>query len=134
MRRLYLIAATAAGVNIIIVVIALLDLPYRMQDGKRISLVVQVVCLPHKQGLFGGAHTLECMTGFKSSDDRYFAFRNSQQLAKQEQGLVEALNKNTQFQISGQFSYGPDVQYQQYDIAGMMQVNAVLTVSPPSGQ
>lgn len=43
MRRLYTLVAVVAGVSVIII-IALLNAPYRLQDSKRVSLIGQIEC------------------------------------------------------------------------------------------
>lgn len=73
------------------------------------------------------------MIGFKNSDERLFAFRDVEQSLKREPELVRD-HKEAQFQISGQFSYGPVEQYKFYDITGMVQADSVLIVSPPAKQ
>ena len=128
MRRPYLLAAIAAGVSVIAPVIAFADLPYRLKDGTRITLVGQVVCLPSKRGLFGGVDLEICVRGFENSDGKRFAFRNPEQLARQEPKLIGSEQTRKQFQISGQLSYGSDEQYQTYDIEEMIQVDFVRAV------
>lgn len=131
MRHLYMLIAVVAGACIIAAVIAFADLPYRLKDGTRITLVGQVICLPSKHGLFGSVDLEICVRGFENSDGRHFAFRNPEQLARQEPNLIGSEQTRKQFQISGQFSYGPDEQYQTYDIAGMIQVDSVRAVQLP---
>ena len=41
MRRLHTLGAVVAAVSVVII-IALLDLPYRLQDSKRVSLIGQI--------------------------------------------------------------------------------------------
>lgn len=125
---MYMFFAITAGVGIIAAIIAFADLYYRLRDGERITIVGQVVCLPHKQGLFDGVNTDECAIGFENSDGRHFAFKNIEQLAKQGPELIGSEQTRRQFQISGQFSYGADEQYQIYDVAGMIQVDSVRAV------
>lgn len=129
---MYTLVAVVAGVSVIII-IALSDLPCRLQDSKMVSLIGQIEYLPLKHGLFAGTSLDTCVIGFKNSDGRLFAFRDVEQPLKREPELVGD-HEEAQFQISGQFSYGPIEQYKFYDITGMVQVDSVLIASPPAKQ
>ncbi|AIC17224.1 hypothetical protein [Nitrososphaera viennensis] len=124
------VAAAAVVATAGIIVVAFGDIPYRMQDGKIISIAGQVVCLPHKQGLFGGATTAECTPGFKGSGGRHYALSNIEQLSGDEPTLLRSEFTNAQFRISGVFSYGATEQYRIYDIAGTIKIDSVLPISP----
>ncbi|WP_148700094.1 hypothetical protein [Candidatus Nitrososphaera evergladensis] len=117
------VAVAAAGA-----LIAFGDISYRMQDGKTVSIIGQMVCLPHKQDLFGRYGTGLCVPGFKGSDGSHYALSNIEQLSRGEPALGFT---NAQFQISGVFSYGATEQYRNYDVAGMIEADSVLPISPP---
>ncbi len=119
--------SAAAGVVFIIVALLLADLPYRMQDGTRIDIAAQAVCLPHKQVLFfGGYHRDVCMLGFKRSDDgRHFTLYNYGEIEEKNPDLKKAFGTGQEFHISGVFTYGAAQGYEKYDVVGMIDADNV---------
>lgn len=126
MASRYVVAiAAAAAAGIIAAIVAYGDIPYRMQDGKEISVVGSMVCLPHKQGLFPGPETQECAFGFRGQDGEHYAIANLNQLEEQEV-LIGSVGSARQFQISGAFTYGSDEDYI-YDVVGRIDVDSVVS-------
>lgn len=112
--------AAAAAAGIIAAVILYVDIPYRMQDGKNTEVVAAMVCLPHKQTLFGGPQTDECAFGFRGEDGNHFALYNYGEVEEENPGLSERVGTGQKFQISGVFHYGGSAGYEKYDIKGMI--------------
>jgi hypothetical protein len=123
----YVVAiAAAAAAGIIAAVVLYWDIPYRMQDGKEITIAGRMVCLPHKQGLFPGPQTGECAFGFRGDDGKHYVITNINQLEKQ-QALIGPVGTVRQFQISGLFTYGTDEEHERYDVVGRIDVDSVIS-------
>ncbi|MGI0020539.1 MAG: hypothetical protein ACREAY_08715 [Nitrososphaera sp.] len=91
--------SAAAGAAFIIVALLFADIPYRMQDCKEVGMTGWVVCLPHKQGIFGGAETKECAIGFRGEDGKHFAISNIERF-----GEIPA--SSVHVRLSGTLAYG----------------------------
>lgn len=113
-----IVAAAAAG--IIAAVVLYGDIPYRMQDGKEITVTGRMVCLPHERGLFSGPET-ECAFGFRSDTGEHYAISNLDEIADE---LEESVGTMRKFVLSGTFTYG---QYGNYDVAGSIKVDSVIS-------
>jgi hypothetical protein len=117
-----IVAAAAAGKIAALILYG--DIPYRMQDGKEITVTGRMVCLPHERGLFSGPETEECTFGFRSNDGKHYTISNFNQLEEQET-LTASVGTVRQFQISGIFSYG-DEGHENYDVVGRIDVDSVI--------
>jgi hypothetical protein len=121
----YAIAIAAAAAAGIIVAVGLYgDIPYRMQDGKEITVTGRMVCLPHEHGLFGGPETEECAFGFRADSGEHYAISNLEQISQEEPALQESVGTMRQFALTGTFTYGG---YQNYDVAGLIEVDSVIS-------
>jgi hypothetical protein len=124
--RRKLASAVAAGAAVVAITVAVFgDIPYRLQDGKTINIGGEVVCLPHKQGLFSGPQTLECAFGFKGIDGRHYVISNFGELAENEPLLIESVSTGEKFVLSGVFTYGAAKEYEKYDVVGTISVDLV---------
>jgi len=122
----YVIAiAAAAAAGIVAAIVLYGDIPYRMQDGKEITIVGPIVCLPHKQGLFGGAATEECAFGFRGQDGRHFALYNYGEIEEQNPWMSDERETGHELIVTGIFHYGGSEGYEKYDIAGMIDADRV---------
>jgi hypothetical protein len=119
-RYIFAIAAAVAA-GIIAAVVLYGDIPYRMQDGKEITVTGRMVCLPHERGLFSGPETEECAFGFRSNTGEHYAISNLGEVAEE---LEESVGTVREFALSGTFTYG---QYRNYDVAGFIEVDSVIS-------
>lgn len=118
----YVIAvAAAAAAGIIAAIVLYGDIPYRMQDGKEITVVGRMVCLLHERGLFGGAINDICVSGFRSNTGEHYAISNLEEVSQDEPALQGATSSEQEFIISGTFTYGD---YQNYDVVGTIHVDS----------
>jgi hypothetical protein len=122
----YLVAvAAAAAAGIIAAIVLYGDIPYRMQDGKEITVIGPMICLPHKQGLFSGPQTEECAFGFRGQDGRHFALSNYGEIEENNPGLLVMNGRDATFNITGTFQYGGSAGYENYDVTGMVDADSV---------
>ena len=121
----YVIAiAAAAAAGIIAAIVLYGDIPYRMQDGKEITVTGRMVCLPHERGLFGGPETEECAFGFRGNSGEHYAISNLQEVLQDEPALEGSIGTGRQFALTGTFTYGD---YQNYDVVGLIKVDSVIS-------
>lgn len=93
-----------------------------MQDGKEITVIGRMVCLPHVQGLFPGPETEECAFGFRGNGGEHYAISNFEEIAKEEPTLEESVGGEREFVIAGTFTYG---EYRNYDVVGTIDIDSV---------
>lgn len=121
----YVIAiAAAAAAGIIAAIVLYADIPYRMQDGKVITVTGRMVCLPHERGLFPGPETDECAFGFRSDTGEHYAISNLEEISNEEPALQDAVGTPLQFVMTGTFTYG---KYSNYDVVGFIEVDSVAS-------
>jgi hypothetical protein len=121
----YIVAiAAAAAAGIIAAIVLYGDIPYRMQDGKEITVTGRMVCLPHERELFGGPETEECAFGFRSNSSKQYAISNLQEVSQEEPALQKSVGTVRQFALTGTFTYGD---YQNYDVVGLIDVDSVIS-------
>jgi hypothetical protein len=114
----YVVAiAAAAAAGIVAWVVFFGEIPYRMQDGKEITVTGQMVCLPHERGLFPGPETEECAFGFRGQSGEHYAISNFEEISRMEPLLEESVGSDRKFVITGIFTYG---EYRNYDVVGMI--------------
>lgn len=123
MASRYVVAIAAAAVAGIIAAVMLYDdIPYRMQDGKEISVAGRMVCLPHEQGPFPGPETQECAFGFRGQNGEHYAITNLEEIAREEPELEQSVGGPQEFVISGTFTYAD---YRNYDVVGTIEADSV---------
>lgn len=133
-RRKLGVAAAAGAVAVAIAVALFGDISYRLQDGEAVTITGQRVCLPHKQGLFGGPGTDECAVGFRGEDGRHFVLLDTQPVLEADAELKELFNDSLppnpprQFHVSGVFTYGATGGFEKdrYDVVGTIDVRSVV--------
>lgn len=112
----YVVAiAAAAAAGIISWVMLFGDIPYRMQDGKDISVAGRMVCLPHEQGLFPSPETQECTFGFRGQNGEHYWISNLEEISNEELRWEDNVGGSQEFTVSGTFTYGD---YRNYDVVG----------------
>lgn len=98
---------------------------HELASGERSTTVTgEVVCLPHKKALFGGAGTLECRSGFHGRDGMYYGlnFLDSQSVEL----LADATGSGQSFTISGAIRIpAPYEGLDRYDVVGAIDVESV---------
>ncbi len=122
MSRYVVAIAAAAATGIITWIVFFGEIPYRMQDGKQITVTGQMVCLPHERGLFSGPETEECAFGFRGQSGEHYAIDNIAEIVDKEPLLEDSIGGPQEFVLSGMFTYSD---YRNYDVVGTIVVDKV---------
>lgn len=119
------ISAALLIVGAFAIIIAQADLA----SGKRtITMIGEVVCLPHKKGLFGGAGTSECRSGLLSQDGDYYGlnFLDGETLER----LLDAEGSGQLFTVKGALRIPALYEgLDKYDIVGAVDVTSASASS-----
>lgn len=95
--------------------------------GEEVTKDGQIVCLPHKKGIFGGVDTLECAMGL-ASDGKFYGLENLLETARRDQALLEKIRHapvdKAEVRISGTFT-SISQEYERYKIVGVIVVKHI---------
>ena len=121
---IYITAAVAVALSVL-GALALNTARQELASGERsVTVAGEVVCLPHKNALFGGAGTDECRYGFHGDDGRHYGlnFLDSESVGI----LAEAAESGQPLTISGAIRIpAPYEGLDRYDVVGAIDVESV---------
>lgn len=115
------VAGLAVGIGFVLLLIFVIERG-PSTEGALTTITGEVVCLPHKKGLFGDFETSECAIGFRAQDGRYYGFGDLFQDEKHN-WLLSAQGSKELFNVGGVVRPAGD-DFRLYDIAGVIEVNS----------
>lgn len=116
------IAGLAVGISLVLVFSLLSPSLSILYSDAPLTMTGDIVCLPHKKGLFDGFETSECAIGFAAQNGKYYGF-DSLFYDEKLSWLFDAQGSGELVNVTGVVGPASD-DFKLYDVAGVIDITS----------